>query len=159
MGKIRNIDTELLLLIYLGILFCIISLASCSILKSKKVTTTESGQVVKRDSGSVRKDSGSVKKESGFTREIYYYGKDTTINNYYSRPAIVIKETGTSKSEETKQTTSANWDKGQDSTIIKHSETTKEKEEKAFSFWQIAALAIGVIVLMKLIPDFKIKLG
>jgi hypothetical protein len=139
------------------VVFCLL-LSSCSFFRKVAMTKDE----VKSDSSSVKKeteklnkvDTSKSKSESTYTKETIYFGRDTTINNFYTTPspAVIIRESGTKKEE----TNNYNYETRErqliDSMRIANLELQLSKKTetkvKVLDFWQILALGIlGLIVL------------
>jgi uncharacterized membrane protein len=142
--------------------FWLISIAmvlfSCNITKAKKTTAQDSTQVIKTDTGAVKKNTSTEKNASEWERQIVIYPRDTTINHYYTQPAKIIYERGSQTQEKQAFNYDSAWQKKIDSMQVSTKETVKEKKEQALNFWQIIALVIGAILLMKLIPNFKLTI-
>lgn len=138
------------------IVFLFVTLSGCKLLHSKDVQRTES----KSDSSGVKKetetsskvDTSKSKSESAYTRETFYYGRDTTINNFISQPAVYIRESGTKKEETQNYNYEQRLKEFTDSFTIANlkNELAKKSETKVkvLDFWQILALGmLGLVVL------------
>lgn len=141
-------------------------LTGCKLLHSRELQKSE----VKTDSSSVKKetetltkvDTSKSKSESTYTKETFYYGRDTTINNFIiqpNQPAVYIRESGTKK-EETQNYNFEDWQRRfTDSMTIANMKTELEKKSetkvKVLDFWQILALGmLGLIVLYMVANKF-----
>jgi hypothetical protein len=146
------------LLVALGIIILMLACSSCSFFNksqsSRKQTGSDSSNVKKVTETLTKVDTSKTKSESTYTKETIYFGRDTTINNYFTTPAptVIVRETGTKK-EETQNFNFENYRKDLiDSIRIAHLELELSKKSetkvKVLDFWQILALGmVGLIVL------------
>lgn len=136
------------------------ALSSCSILKTKSSDFKDTAAVKKVDSGRVVTANNETKNENKWFKESYYYNNDTTIqkNYYYTQPTVVIREGGSSTSQSNHNYKDSNWKSSFDSlaAIIKNS--TKNKEEQAFSFWHLIGIAVICIAVSVLLSKVKFSL-
>lgn len=130
--------------------------------KDRTETKTDSSGVKKETEMLSKVDTSKSKSESAYTKEIFYYGRDTTINNFIfqpNQPSVYIKESGTRKDETQNYNYEQRLRQSLDSMRISELEKQLNKETKTevkiFDFWQILALGIiGVIVLYLIANKF-----
>jgi hypothetical protein len=121
---------------------------SCSVIKSKQSVTKDSTSKKNIDSGNVTTNNGSNKDESKWYKETLIYNRDTTINHYITSPTVVIREGGSSSKESNYAFKDSSWKKAVDSLALQLKESTKSKDEKVFSIWQLIGISVIVFVII-----------
>ncbi len=149
-------DVRICLLLAILIVIVAAMCSSCSFFNKSQKQSSE----IKTDSTKVKRetekvsnvDTSKTKAESTYQKETIYFGRDTTINNYYPAPAVIIRESGTKKEE----TNNYNYETRErqivDSMRIANLELQLSKKTetkvKVLDFWQILALGlIGIVIL------------
>lgn len=153
----KKIDYALILAFLLICASIILCFSGCRVSKEKRSTTTDSTHVQKLDTGRLIQQLNLRKIDSIFTREIIYFGKDTITNNYYTQPALIYRESGSKSALDLNKNKDSTWHQAADSTRTVTRIIEKTKVEQALSFGQMLTLIIGVIVLMKIIPNINLK--
>lgn len=130
-----------------------LSLNSCSVLKTKQEFKKDSAATAKQDSGSVKKNTAT--NENKWFKETIYYkdGKDTIINNYFTQPVKIIRESGSSNS--THSNYDSSWKNRLDSIQVAIKESNKKKEEKTFTIWQLIGVASVCVAISFLLSKLK----
>lgn len=144
--------TAIIVLLVLLFLSC-----GCSISKAKSSRSVDSTATHKVDSGGVSKTNTTSKQANEWYRETVYFGRDTTINNYYTQPAgpaIIIREGGQSLQENTHGTYDSGWRKKADSLALALEESKKKKQEQALNGWQIVGLIVGGAIILTVVGQF-----
>jgi hypothetical protein len=149
----------LAVILRLAIIAVMVALAcsGCSISKAKSSRSIDSTATHKVDSGGVSKSNSTSKQANEWFRETFYFGRDTTINNYYTQPAgpaMIIREGGQSSTENNHSTYDSGWRKVADSLALALEESKKQKQEQALNGWQIAGLIVGGALILTVLSKF-----
>lgn len=147
--------------IALIVLLCIIlvlALNSCSVLKTKQELKKDSTSLNKQDTGKVSSSSSTNSNETKWYKETYLF--DTTIikNNYYTQPTVIIREGGSNNLVNSKSNYDSSWGRKIDSLKFQIEESSKKKDENAFSFWGLIGVAAVCIAISVLLSKLKISI-
>jgi len=145
------------------ILIVAVLFTSCEVLKTKKSVKTDSVSVSKIDSGRVISTASERKDSFEWWRVMLDYTgkKDTNINNYYTtnpEPKVVVIEGGRGGGTTIINQVDSSWKQRYDSLAVQKTESSKTKETKVLSMWQIIGLCAGVCLIMILLSKLKIGL-
>lgn len=184
MVKILNHILWFLIALFALCVFVILA-PGCSVIKAKKTITSDSARVNTLDSGSLKKNTVNEKTTADWQRQTLIFSPgfppspfgegpgvrlithDTTINqdHYvysgtapidYNRLAAIINERGNFTNEKQGATVDSSWKKAVDSLRVIVKQSTKNKTEKALTFWQIIGIAVGVSLVFFLLGKFKL---
>lgn len=140
-----------------NIIILVIICSSCSVTKAKRTVKTDSTTVVRVDSTAIRA-AGQVRRlDSVYMKETLYFGRDTITNNYYTQPAIIVRETGKKQLSEQRSAVAITQRSVTDSANVIHTDIQKEKHTNVLTPMQLILILLSAILLFKLLPDLKIK--
>lgn len=143
-------------IIVLSLIAVVGTFMGCKLTRGLKKTSEDSTAVKKEDTNYSRVDTSKSSKEKDYERTTYVFGRDTTINNYYPQPSIIIQERG----KEKEQTQSFDYESFRQEILdsISSKKEVKEVESKtkigpSFVEW----ILIGVVAFLLLSKFFTIK--
>lgn len=94
----RDYDTSVLISFVLVVI--LITHSGCKFFQLKKSNSSDTTSVKKDVTEQAKVDTSKSKSESEYKKETFYFGRDTTINNFYpASPTVYIKESGSKKDE------------------------------------------------------------
>lgn len=142
------------LLIYL---FVLLFFSSCKLFREVKKDSSDSTHVLKQIDRVSNTDTSKIKTETTYTRETFFYPRDTTVNNFITNPVAYIRETGSQKTEEL----TARFENMQRTLLDSLNSIRNSKQAitkvSVFDFWQILAVGLVALIILYFLVT-KIKL-